>query len=147
MTEGLTLVLRNRLEDVGAMTQAVEAFLAAQGLDPGPAAQVALALDELATNAISYGFEPGVEVEAAVHVTLGLNGWPDGPGGARAVWAVIEDRGRPFDPLSVPEPDTTAGLEARSIGGLGVHLVRQVMDEIAYERADGRNRIGLCKRL
>lgn len=143
MGEGLTLVLRNRLEDVGAMAQAVEAFFAAQGLDPGAGAQLALALDELATNAISYGFEPDTEVEGAVRITLRL----EGEGEGRTVRAVIEDRGRPFDPLSVPEPDTAAGLEARSIGGLGVHLVRQVVDEIAYERADGQNRVRLCKRL
>ena len=139
MDEGLTLVLRNRLEDVGAMAEAVEGFLAARGFAPGAAAQLVLALDELVTNAISYGFEPGVEVEAAVRITLGA----DGP----TIRATVEDCGRPFDPLSVAEPDTTAGLEARDIGGLGVHLVRQIVDEIAYERIDGRNRVRLCKRI
>jgi serine/threonine-protein kinase RsbW len=139
MNEGLTLVLRNRLEDVGAMSEAVEAFFAERGLDPGAAAQLGLALDELATNAISYGFEPCVEIEAAVRITLAHDG--------DTVRATIEDSGRPFDPLSVPEPDISASLDARSIGGLGVHLVRQVVDEVAYERADGRNRVRLCKRL
>lgn len=139
MTEGLTLVLRNRLEEVGRLAEAVEAFFAARGLDPGAGAQMALALDELATNAISYGFEPGAEIEGAVCITLGQEG--------RTVWAVIEDRGRPFDPLSVPAPDTSASLEARGIGGLGVHLVRQIVDEITYERAGGRNRLRLSKRL
>ena len=139
MTEGLTLVLRNRLEDIGGMCAAVEAFFAERDLDPRAAAHLTLALDELATNVISYAFEPGTEVEAAVRITLRHEG--------RAVWAVIEDAGRPFDPLSVPQADTAADLDDRQVGGLGVHLARQVVDEIAYERADGRNRLRLCKRL
>ena len=51
------------------------------------------------------------------------------------------DRGRPFDPLTAPEPDLEAPLQERGIGGLGVHLVRQIMRDVDYRRADGWNRI------
>lgn len=139
MTEALTLVLRNRLEEIGRIGEAVEAFFETHGLAPGAAAPLALALDELATNAIAHGFPPGCESPAALRITLRRE--------AGAVVAVLEDEGRPFDPLSVPPPDTSLGLEARPVGGLGVHLVRRLMDEVTYERADGRNRVRLCKRL
>jgi serine/threonine-protein kinase RsbW len=59
----------------------------------------------------------------------------------------VEDDGRPFDPLLVPPPDLTLPLERRPIGGLGIHLIRSLMDEVAYARHDGRNVLKMAKRL
>lgn len=139
MTEELTLVLPNRLEHIGQIGDGVREFFRAQELDSGAAMHLTLALDELATNAIQYGFEPGAELTAAVRITLHRQD--------DAVVAVMEDRGRPFDPFSVPEPDMSADIDGRAIGGLGVHFVRQFVDEAEYEYVDGRNRVRLCKRL
>jgi serine/threonine-protein kinase RsbW len=60
---------------------------------------------------------------------------------------VVADDGPEFDPLSATEPDTSLGVEERPIGGLGIALVRRLMDEIEYERREGRNRLRLRRRL
>ena len=60
---------------------------------------------------------------------------------------VIRDKGKPFDPTAQDEADTTLSLEERPIGGLGIYLVRQLMDSINYERIDGQNVLTLRKKL
>ena len=60
---------------------------------------------------------------------------------------VVTDDARPFDPLTLATPDTTAALEDRTIGGLGVHLVRQMMDTVTYSHEAGRNRLRMTKNL
>lgn len=138
MTQACELVLRNTLEEIPRIAETVERFCRMHGLGPRMAMQLTLALDELATNAISHGFAPDDARADAIRLRLTLDD--------DAVQAVIEDRGHPFDPLSVPPADTALGLEARAVGGLGVHLVRAVMDEVRYERRDGMNRVHLRKR-
>ena len=60
---------------------------------------------------------------------------------------VISDSGTPFDPTAKAEVDTTLSAEERGIGGLGIHLIRQIMDTINYERVDGKNVLTLRKKL
>jgi anti-sigma regulatory factor (Ser/Thr protein kinase) len=60
---------------------------------------------------------------------------------------VISDSGTPFDPTAKAEVDTTLSAEERGIGGLGIHLIRQIMDTINYERVDGKNVLTLRKNL
>jgi anti-sigma regulatory factor (Ser/Thr protein kinase) len=74
-------------------------------------------------------------MENAVHVRLQLH--DDG------VHVEYSDRGTAFDPLSVPPPDLETRLEDRSLGGLGIHLVRQIMRDLEYRRAGGWNRIAM----
>ena len=57
------------------------------------------------------------------------------------------DSGQPYDPLQKPDPDITAGLEDRPIGGLGIFMVKQSMDGMTYERKDGCNILTIQKRL
>lgn len=137
MTQACELVLPNRLEEIPRIAETVERFCLLHGLAPGMAMHLTLALDELATNAISHGFASDVTRDDAIRLRLMLDS--DG------VHALIEDRGLPFDPLSVPPADTALGLDERAVGGLGVHIVRAVMDEVRYERRDGMNRVHLRK--
>jgi len=90
-----------------------------------------LVLEELFTNAVSHGECAGMEKAVQVRLQL-LN---DG------VHVEYADRGRPFDPLTAPEPNLDASLEERRVGGLGVHLVRQIMRDLEYRRAGDWNRI------
>ena len=60
---------------------------------------------------------------------------------------VVDDDGAPFDPLQAPEPDTSRPVEERPVGGLGILIVRRLMDEITYHRAGGRNRLTMRKKL
>ena len=66
---------------------------------------------------------------------------------AEQITFTISDSGIPFDPTAQTEPDLTLSAEERPIGGLGIHLVRQIMDSIRYERKDNRNILTLTKKL
>jgi serine/threonine-protein kinase RsbW len=63
------------------------------------------------------------------------------------VRAEVIDDGRPFDPLGLPDPDVTSSVEDREIGGLGVYLVRKMMDDVIYERRERLNCLIFCKRI
>jgi anti-sigma regulatory factor (Ser/Thr protein kinase) len=63
------------------------------------------------------------------------------------VTTTIEDDGRPFDLSEAAEPDVSAPLEERSVGGLGLLLIRRLMDDVTYERRNGRNRLTLKKQI
>ena len=104
----------------------------ARGWPPKWVTSVNLALDEPLSNVISYGYRDSDEHE--VLVTLSERD------GALEVEVVLEDEGVAFDPFTdAPEPDLESSLEVREIKGLGVHFVKSFMDEVAYERRDGRN--------
>ena len=96
--------------------------------------KVNLVLDELSVNIVNYGGEA-----SEIEVSLAAD--------ADEVRVEIADDGRPFDPLNdAMEPDLDAPLEDRAIGGLGIHLVREMMDELHYSREDGKNRLAMVKR-
>jgi anti-sigma regulatory factor (Ser/Thr protein kinase) len=63
------------------------------------------------------------------------------------VTVILTDDGTPFDPFGQDAPDTTLSVDERSIGGLGIHLVRQLMDEVSYERREDHNVVVLVKHL
>jgi serine/threonine-protein kinase RsbW len=88
-----------------------------------------LALEEIVTNVISHGFEDPEKH----HIRIGLclkRG---------ELRAEVEDDGKAFNPLEVTSPDTERPLTERLAGGLGIHLARNLMDEITYQRRQGRN--------
>jgi anti-sigma regulatory factor (Ser/Thr protein kinase) len=87
--------------------------------------KVQMALDEILVNVLTHGSAEDVTVELAL-----IPGW--------IVTTVIDD-GRPFDPLTVPKPVIDTPLETREIGGLGIHLVRETMDDVTYTYRDGVN--------
>ena len=94
-----------------------------------------LVLEELVTNIIFYGYEDQNKHEITVVVILDN----------KMINIQLEDDGREFDPLSIPEPDINLAIEDRKIGGLGIHFVRKIMDKIDYKRLDNRNRLTLSK--
>jgi len=121
--------LKNRLAEIEALALAVESFAAANNLPEQMVFQVNLCLDELLTNTISYGFPQGGEHEITVEIVL--------QGGALVI--TTHDGGLAFNPLERAEADTSQGIEERPVGGLGIHLVRNMMDEIEYRRESGQN--------
>lgn len=133
----LTLRIENRLSEVERATEIVEAYCAEQGIAPAIAYRVQLAIEEILTNAIKYGFDDGKP--HAAEFSLRRDG--------EELVLEISDDGKPFDPTQAPPPKLNAALEERRIGGLGVYLVRTMMDEIAYRRSDGRNHLVMRKRL
>ena len=96
-----------------------------------------LALEEAVVNVMSYAYPS--ETMGSVNIEAIAN--------ERLLKFIISDWGTPFDPTAEKEVDTTLSAEDRPIGGLGIHLVRQIMDSINYERTDGMNVLTLCKKI
>jgi serine/threonine-protein kinase RsbW len=97
-----------------------------------------LAIDELVTNAVLYGYDqatPGAEIVVEVS------------GHGNELRAIISDTGRAFDPRTVPPPNIDAPIEERALGGLGIHLVRSLMDSVEYRRAGEKNVLTVTKRI
>ena len=96
---------------------------------PALAARINLALEEAVCNVIMYAYPEGTAG------TMDLEAVREG----NQLRFTLVDRGKAFDPTAVPEANLSASLEDRPIGGLGIHLVRSIMDSIRYERRDGKN--------
>jgi len=94
-----------------------------------------LAVEEAITNVIVHGYEQITgKIVITCRTTHGL------------AEVQIEDFAPPFDPLSIPEPDITEAIEDRKIGGLGIFLIRQVMDDIVYRYENGKNILVMVKK-
>ena len=119
------------------LNQLLQEFWTAAALAPAVLRTFELALEEIFVNIVVHGTGPGST--PLVEVSLS---WA-----APSVVMTVEDDGPPFDPLSVPPPDVTAGLADRRVGGLGVFLVRKTMDTVSYTRSAGRNQLRIAKRL
>jgi anti-sigma regulatory factor (Ser/Thr protein kinase) len=137
MTQALELRFANDLGALAALAERVERFGAEQHLPARIVNALNVVLDEAVSNAINHGYDAGVRGEIAVR----LRREPDG------VTAEVEDDGRAFDPLQAPPPDLTLPLEQRPIGGLGIHLIRNLMDEVSYARVGDRNVLKMAKHL
>lgn len=136
MADGrLTLRVPNELAVIERLADAVDAFCADHAIPPPLAVNLNLVLDEILTNIISYGFKDDERHDIEVDMRL--------EAGTLAV-DVIDD-GAAFDPLKMPPPDLHAALEDRPIGGLGIHLVKSLMDSVEYRRDGDRNRLSLRK--
>lgn len=134
---GLTLTVANDTAAVAEAVQRLDGFWQSVGIAEDRAMGLSVALDEVLTNAVSYAFEGGVAHEIVVDIVL-----EDG-----RLCVEVRDDGLPFDPLSVPPPDLDADIEARSIGGLGMHFVRTLLDRASYARERGWNVLRLEKSL
>jgi len=97
------------------------------GLDMPEVFQLNLALEEAAVNVMNYAYEG----EGLIKLSVSSNG--------QEIVFVMEDEGKEFDPTKVKDPDITLSAEKREIGGLGIFLVQQFMESMAYSRKDGKN--------
>jgi len=112
-------------------------FAETYALPDGVRRSVNVALDELLANELSHGMTGREAGLVSVEVELDKN----------RVTVTITDDGEPFDPFAQAAPDTTLSVDDRPIGGLGIHLVRELMDEVSYQRRDGQNVVVLVKHL
>lgn len=135
MADQLSLNLESSLESLGQIEREVAAFGAEQGWPADLLFHVQLVLDELATNVIDHGYgASGYDFQIMIESK------------PQAVRIEVVDEARPFDPLEdAPQPITEASLEEREVGGLGVHITKQLMDEMEYRRENGKNRLTLVK--
>jgi anti-sigma regulatory factor (Ser/Thr protein kinase) len=127
--------VRSDAANLPALMIFLQDFWRSAELPPALAPTFELALEEVFLNVVQHGSPAGTEPQIDVALAVA---------GADLVMTV-EDNGPPFDPLSLPAPDVTAGLAERPVGGLGVFLVRQMMDDVTYHRVDSRNQLRMLK--
>jgi len=141
MSERVTIILKNELAEVERAGHVLDEFGALHGVAPTALFELHLALDEALTNVVSYAYEDDRQHEIFVRLGTAV------ADGQRQIEVEIEDDGRPFNPLEAAPPDVNAPVEERPIGGLGIYLVRRVMDDLEYRRQQGKNVLVMRKRL
>ncbi len=137
MRHGFRLSIDAHPGGVGKVNAAFAAFAEAHALPPDLRRGLNVALDELLANALSHGLAGRYAGVVTVEVELD----------EERLTITITDDGPPFDPFGAPAPDTTLSVEERPIGGLGIHLVRRLVDEVRYQRRDECNEVVLVKQL
>ncbi len=136
-TQERHLILHNDIQQIPQLAGFVEAIAEEKHLSQSLAMGLNLALEEAVTNVIMYAYPPGadglVDIEAIIR--------------KESLDFIITDSGIPFDPTAAPTADITLGVEERPIGGLGIYLVRSIMDTVRYERTDGKNILSMTKQI
>ena len=139
MRPGLRLTMASAPGEVARVNAAFTAFAEAHAVPAAIRRSLNVALDELLQNTIVHGFEGRPGGDGAVTIAVEL--LPD------RLTVTLTDDGQLFNPLDTAVPDTARSIEDRPVGGLGIHLVRQLMDEVHYHRRGGHNVVVLVKRL
>ena len=122
---------------LGEVNAAFAGFAEAHALPAAVRRSLNVALDDLLANALSHGRTGRDPCSVTVQVELEQE----------RVTVILTDDGPPFDPFGRDAPDTTLSVEERPIGGLGIHLVGQLMDQVNYQRREGHNVVVLVKEL
>jgi sigma-B regulation protein RsbU (phosphoserine phosphatase) len=133
----INLQLKNELIEIDRALQSFAAFCKHTQLTEDLQNSVSIVLDDLLNNIINYAFENSEEHEIAVSFRADKQ---------RLVIDVVDD-GVEFDPFLKGEPDIESDIDGRDIGGLGIHMIRSIMDDCFYNRIKGRNHITLMKRM
>jgi anti-sigma regulatory factor (Ser/Thr protein kinase) len=134
--EPINLTIRNDLADLPTVSQMLDSVARRAGMRAQTLMQLQVALDEILSNAINYAWPDG----GSHYLRISFDVLDD------AIEVVIVDDGQPFDPRAQAPPEpATPGSRPRP-GGLGIHLVRQLVDEFRYARVDDCNRVTLTKR-
>ncbi len=137
-TEAAQLEMRivNGLDAIEQVIERFNVFAAGHAIPDGVRRTFDIAFDELLNNVVSYAYSDTDEhfIDVVIRIAGGQ------------LEAVISDDGAPFDPFARSAPDTDFGVEEREIGGLGIRLVKNVMDSVAYECVADRNQVVISKR-
>lgn len=123
------LTCRNDLAELSNVNADVQAFIDRNQIPPKAAYALDLAIEELVSNIIKYGYDD--KSEHTIRIDMDLQ--------PRHVILTIEDDGHAFNPLEQVKPDTTRPIEERQIGGLGLHMVRELSEKLEHRREGDRN--------
>lgn len=133
MSEITVLAVTEQLDTV---IQFVDQHLEAAHCSGKVIGQIELAVEEIYTNIANYAYHPE---NGTAKICCEIKGEP------LQVIIGFSDEGKPYNPLERQEPDLTAGVEEREIGGLGIFLVRKIMDAVDYQFVDGKNILTIRK--
>lgn len=131
------MVIANEISQVAGLNRLLSEFWKLRRLPEDLEFDVALCIEEVVTNVIRHGYRDAGAYPIAVTIAVN-DGWLE---------VEVEDEGVAFNPLDHPEPDLNAPIEKRPIGGLGIHIVRKLMDGLEYLRQGGVNRLRMKKKL
>ena len=134
-TNKYSFELKSDLSELKTLSNHINNFGQANGLKEILISEINICLDELFTNIVLYGFKD--DLEHIIRFNLNKNG--------NALILNIEDNGIPFNPLLKKNSELPADINNAKIGGLGIHIVKKLMDDIWYERKPGKNRLTLKK--
>ena len=136
MAEEQTLRIPAEIDRLDEVLDFVASLVDAHGTTPQTRTQLRMAVEELYVNIAHYAYPTG-------------GGWAEIRGNVEGGVATLTliDAGTPFDPLAKPDPDVTLSGDERDIGGLGIYMVKSMMDEVGYAYCDGCNCLTLRKRL
>ena len=130
-----SLTLNNDIQQIARLAEFTGSIAEDTHMDNALAMGINLALEEAITNVIMYAYPQGkggqVQIDAVIR--------------EGSLDFIISDTGIPFDPTAAPEADTSLGVEDRPIGGLGIFLVRKIMDKVSYRRENGKNILSMTK--
>jgi anti-sigma regulatory factor (Ser/Thr protein kinase) len=136
MSVETTITIKNSIEQIQSVIDCFESFGKSNSMSMKSIMQLNIALDEFISNTIKYAFE-GDESEHEITIDFKL--------AERTLTTIIKDDGIEFDPFGRNPPDTKLGLEERKVGGLGIHITKELMDDYSYDRKNGVNTILLIK--
>ena len=132
-----SIILANEISEIGRLADFIEDMGNEFSLAPDVRFNINLVLEEAVANIINYAY-PKDEHES-IYLSARMH--------EDSIVLVLTDTGKEFDPTMAPEVDVTLSAEERQIGGLGIFLIRQIMNEVRYERIDGKNVLTLEKKL
>jgi len=135
METSFELTIGSEIGEIPAVSARLEEAMGQNGFSPEEILDTQLAVEEVITNIIVHGYR-----KAGCPIALGLRFASGG------IEIRISDAAPPFDPLSIPEPELGSNIDERKIGGLGIFLVRQVMDKLAYRYEGGKNILTMVKK-
>ena len=140
MSPTLSIELVNQRSEIPRLADIASRFGRAHQLPEDDVANIQLVLDEMVINVIRHGYEDvGDRDRHHIHISLTLNGG--------LLTIELRDRARAYDPREAPAPRFDLPLEQRGAGGLGVHIVKSIMETLDYRREGGENVVTLTKRL
>ncbi len=131
-----SITLAATIENVDTVVDLINEELEVHDCPMKTAMQIAIAVEEIFVNIAHYAYTPGV---GDATIAYGVDA------DARRVTVRFEDGGIPYDPLAREDPDVTLSAEERSIGGLGVFMVKKTMSTVTYEHRDGKNILTMTK--
>jgi anti-sigma regulatory factor (Ser/Thr protein kinase) len=132
-----TFILKNDLTEIKRLTDILCKLCEDNNICNKVLCDVALALEEIFANIVHYAYGDPEEHLVKIHIKIHDN----------LLSINITDDGKPFNPLEVPKTSTEAALEDREIGGLGIHLVRHLIDKLEYKQVKGKNVLTMKVRL
>ena len=131
------LVLKNEISEINKLATFVEELGDELNLTPDLVFNLNLVLEEAVSNVILYAYPKEESQEIYLSASVLDNN----------LVFVLTDTGKEFDPTQAPDADVTLSAEEREIGGLGIFLIRQIMNKVEYQRINGKNLLTLAKEL